>query len=770
MSRLEIRYLGGFEIWAGEERVTGFESRKVRGLAAYVFRQRGRSLERERLAALFWPERGGDSAKRNLRQALYNLKTSLETSLGSADAVPLEVDTSTVRALPGPELWLDVERFETALRAQESSGDPRFLTEAVQLYRGDFLAGLTIGDSIEFEEWLVEEQEQLRQAALSALKALVQSHLEARSWAIAVRYCHQLLSIDPLSEEGHRTLMRLHALAGRRSRALTQYEELVRLLDDELGIEPLDETKALYESIRVEEVPLPKATVDVEPVGPLVPLVGRERELERLGEIWSEVRRLGARLTWIVGPDGSGKSRLAKSALRDLGAAPGPTVLLGRTPEGPKLALRALREALTNTCKYEPEAVENVLALGSREVLRHLARLVPRLVEIEPALAPEDDEDVPDLTADDLLQAVAVFLESLARRGDSGLQGVVLFLDDLQRADRATVDLLARLPERLGRLPVWLLAATEGPEPPIDLPDADVLTLAPLDAAQMVELSEGLLEGGDAQRLGRFLHTQSAGSPLAATHWINLLWDHGGLAPRPGGRWSLEESLDEIGTFEPTGADEIARARAQVLPPSTRRLAVLAAVFGPCFDSDDLHRIEGEAPEVVSANLEVLLKRWLLRVNLGYWADSRKDRDVALWTSTHHSQVFEFAHDSLATALRELPLPERRAIIHRRIADDFTQRSDGDPLVVAHHLLSAGALERAIDYLEQGARRARSLGAYDVARQAYEQALDAFDTVDREAAARGNPRLDPERRAALERQLSASSTTVAQARPTPARE
>lgn len=754
MSRLKIRYLGGFEIWAGEERVTGFESRKVRGLAAYVFRQRGRSLERERLAALLWPERSGDSAKRNLRQALYNLKTSLETSLGSADAVPLEVDTTTVRALPGPQTWLDVEQFETALRSQPPDGDLQALTEAVQLYRGDFLAGLIIGDSIEFEEWLVEEQEQLRQAALSALKSLVQSHLEARSWAIAVRYCHQLLSIDPLSEEGHRTLMRLHALAGRRSRALAQYEELVRLLDEELGIEPLDETRALYESIRVEEVPLPKEIVDVEPVGPLVPLVGRGEELERLAEIWSQVRRSGARLTWIVGPDGCGKSRLAKSALRGLGTAPGPTVLLGRTPDGPKLALAALREALVNACKYEPEAIGNILALASRETLRNLARLVPRLVEIEPALAAEDDE-APDLDGDALLETMAVFLESLARTGDTGLQGVVLFLDDLGRADRATLDLLARLPERLDRLPVWLLAVATGPEPPIPDDDADVLRLAPLDEDEMVELSAGLLGGADAQRLGRFLHVQSAGSPLAATHWINLLWDHGALSPRPGGRWSLEESLDEIGSFEPTGVDEIARARIQALPPSTRRLAVLAAVFGTCFDSEDLHRTEGEAPEVVAANLEVLLKRWLLRVNLGYWADSRRDRDVALWTSSHRSQMFEFAHDSLAAAVRELPLPERRAIIHRRIADELTHRDGVEPLLVAHHLLGAGAPERALDHLERGARRARSLGAHDVARGAWARALEAFDAADEAAIERGAPRPDPARRAALSAALDA---------------
>jgi hypothetical protein len=99
-------------------------------------------------------------------------------------------------------------------------------------------------------------------------------------------------------------------------------------------------------------------------------------------------------------------------------------------------------------------------------------------------------------------------------------------------------------------------------------------------------------------------------------------------------------------------------------------------------------------------------------------------------------------------------------LIHRRIADDLTHRGTADPLIVAHHLLGAGSYERAVNYLEQGARRARFLGSRDVARQAYEQALEAFDAVDREAGERGTPRPDPTHREELERALDTLAEPV----------
>ena len=76
-SRLRVMLLGGFEVWHDGRLQRGFESQKVRALLAYLLLNRGRSFSRDTLATFFWPDRDDEAARRNLRQALYNLRESL---------------------------------------------------------------------------------------------------------------------------------------------------------------------------------------------------------------------------------------------------------------------------------------------------------------------------------------------------------------------------------------------------------------------------------------------------------------------------------------------------------------------------------------------------------------------------------------------------------------------------------------------------------------------------------------------------------------------
>src|SRR5690606_12021914 len=134
---------------------------------------------------------------------------------------------------------------------------------------------------------------------------------------------------DPLHEPAHRHLMSLYALAGQQAAALRQYEQAATLLDEELGVEPEEETTALYEAIRTRQLgpaadgpqtgpALPRA--DAAARGPRhnlpaesTPFVGREEELAYLERCLETPE---ARLVTLVGPGGIGKTRLALAAAR----------------------------------------------------------------------------------------------------------------------------------------------------------------------------------------------------------------------------------------------------------------------------------------------------------------------------------------------------------------------------------------------------------------------------------------------------------------------
>src|SRR5262249_9598232 len=144
-----------------------------------------------------------------------------------ASALVLEGDTV---ALAIEAATVDVAEFErTAAR-----GDLAGLSSAADLYRGDLLAGLPNLESA-FEEWLLPERERLRELAIEVLAKLLGHHRRAGDIESALHTALRLLTLDPLLEAAHRTVMRLYAEHGRRADALKQYQLCKDALARHLG-------------------------------------------------------------------------------------------------------------------------------------------------------------------------------------------------------------------------------------------------------------------------------------------------------------------------------------------------------------------------------------------------------------------------------------------------------------------------------------------------------------------------------------------------------
>ena len=322
MPQLAVQLFGALHVTLDGAALT-FRYGKVRALLAYLAAESDRPHTRGTLAGLLWPDSPEDAARRNLSQALFQLRQTL----GQASLASLEITRDTLQFNSTPDQHVDATAFDRLVAAcaahphtsiETCEPCARRLQQAVDLYRDDFLQQFQIDDSLAFEEWLLFKREDLHRRALRALSQLTAYHVQCHAHAEVLRYAQRQLQLEPWREEAHRQVMQALADSGQRTAALAQYETCRRVLIEELGVEPAAETTALYERLKtadnsrpvtppIEPRPQRRATLPVS----LTPFLGRDQELSQLAQLLANP---DCRLVTLIGPGGIGKTRLALQA------------------------------------------------------------------------------------------------------------------------------------------------------------------------------------------------------------------------------------------------------------------------------------------------------------------------------------------------------------------------------------------------------------------------------------------------------------------------
>ncbi|NUQ37753.1 MAG: tetratricopeptide repeat protein [Caldilineales bacterium] len=313
MSRLELHFLGVPQITLDGKPIAT-DRRKAVALLAYLALADG-ACSRERLAALFWPDYDTASASAYLRRTLWEINHMLGPGW-------IEANRQAVSLPQGDTLWLDVAAFRHLTSA---TGDIPALSAAVALHRDTFLTGFSLQDAPDFDDWQRFQTEALCGELASAYERLAAAHEAAGDPEQALATAQRWLQIDRLHEPAHRLIMRLCAQAGQRTAALRQYEACRAALAAELGVEPEPATLTLYHRIRSGELapaaiappaPMQPAAVPMATAAtvlpiPATPFLGRAQEL---AEITAQILQPHCRLLTLIGPGGSGKTRLALAA------------------------------------------------------------------------------------------------------------------------------------------------------------------------------------------------------------------------------------------------------------------------------------------------------------------------------------------------------------------------------------------------------------------------------------------------------------------------
>jgi DNA-binding SARP family transcriptional activator len=246
--------LGRFEVRIGEQIVIdgGWGRRKALALLKLLALQKDRSIHRECVLEMLWPELTPLAAGNNLRKKLHYLRGRLD---GHAAANSL-VDREGEMLVLSPDVTIDVDEFElAAAKACSQRDDPALYHQALDLYRTDLLP------EDAYVPWTESRREELRSLHIRLLWEVTRLHEDRGEADAAIRCLTKLAEIEPLDEEAHRSLMRQHTEIGRRDLALRQYDRCREALKAELGVPPAEATVDLHHEISVGRLSPPTSSL-----------------------------------------------------------------------------------------------------------------------------------------------------------------------------------------------------------------------------------------------------------------------------------------------------------------------------------------------------------------------------------------------------------------------------------------------------------------------------------------------------------------------------
>ncbi|MEM7118675.1 MAG: BTAD domain-containing putative transcriptional regulator [Chloroflexota bacterium] len=312
--QLSLSLLGSFSLKIDGQTVPESRTQKNEALLTYLVVESDRTHRREQLMGVLFPKVTTRYASENLRQTLSRLRRAIKDK--QANPSFLIISRESVGFNLASSFYCDLHDFERRLlgcQQHENQRDNRCpacllqMEQAIDLYRGDFLTGLSLATSNVFERWAATQRKKLRQEAIETLDILVQIYLERGDYEKAIDTVRRLITIDPLNEVANQQLMRLLARTGKRTQALERYKKLAQQFKDELGVEPEPMTTALRDqiiSLPYTERPHQLPSADGH-------FVGRQ---EMLAQIHSHFAANKGRLLTLVGGGGIGKTRLAVEA------------------------------------------------------------------------------------------------------------------------------------------------------------------------------------------------------------------------------------------------------------------------------------------------------------------------------------------------------------------------------------------------------------------------------------------------------------------------
>lgn len=448
-------------------------------------------------------------------------------------------------------------------------------------------------------------------------------------------------------------------------------------------------------------------------------LAGRDMECSVIDAAIERVAATGrGKLLLIEGTSGVGKSvlsRYASSRAASMGFRIAATIC---EPFHEGMSFFPVREIM-----------RQITETGSPE---HDIRIIYGPQSVETSMAGLAESDGIDASArrDALLATFANLVIGIAHRDERA--GLLLVVDDLERADPGTVDSLLCLLARLAEAPVVVVGTFRSDDPAIRTTghslapllraagraadDATTMVVEPVGKEHMRSLAAAILEG-EAELPTKFLDhlwRETEGNPLFCREILRVLQDErsdgGATLRRDDGVWRLTGEL--VGWQTPPSVEDAIRSRLELIDNAPRAELERASVIGKRFAFDLMVQI-AEANEVdLLGLLEECISLSLIQEASG------------------HDDAFEFTHGKIRDVLYDSMSRIRRRRLHSVVADALVGMRDvvrGDwEALIGDHLYRAARFGEAAPYLVEAARKLIQLSASSEAARLLDQSLSAY--------------------------------------------
>lgn len=607
------------------------------------------ATSRSRLAGLLWADSTEESARNSLRQRFYRLRNLVGQDF-IVSTEPLRLD---------PNLSVDVVQFESLMFTGEFAA-------ALEL-EGEFLEGVDFDDCPELSEWVLAARERLEAGRREALIGEATRLEKAGDYTAALGRAKQVLLRDPISEDAHRRLMRLHYLAGDRPAAMRAFEQCQTVLETELGVKPLFETldlaKLIFQGDTLPQtVPPERLGIPIQILRPPV-LVGRAQEWLQLEAAWQAGFGVIVR-----GEAGVGKTRL----LQDFCASKGAFISLEGRPGDKGIGYATVSRSL----KRIFELHENLEPVPW--VRRELSRVVPNLEAEAPSAIGSDTEKIR------FFSGIVELLKELAARG---VQAILA--DDLQFMDAASLELWQYV--STSEVASHTCSAYRRFELEKELEDSllqtqhTLIELLPLGTDGLNQLLSHL-EIPDVTSLAVSLEQYTGGNPMYVLETIKNLLETGGI------QRGLPQHFPP-----PQKIGALIRHRLERLSSGALRLARVAAVAGADFSLSLATRVlEVNALELSEPLLEL------------------ETAQVLIGERFAHDLIFEATLEGVPKSIQQL--------VHQKTAV-YLEKHGGNPARIAQHWLAAGDEARAVPWIIKAQQAVAELGLFQESTRQLEEAL-----------------------------------------------
>ncbi|MBI3151299.1 MAG: tetratricopeptide repeat protein [Chloroflexi bacterium] len=669
MPGLSVQLLGGFNLTYNDQEIKALRAERLILLLSYLFLNSEKPIPRKQLAFTFWADTTEEQARTNLRNLFHHLRKAFP----EIDTF-LEIEGQTVQWKSDAAIELDVAEFKSALakakNAKDDSTRIAHFKEAINIYRGELLPGY-------YEDWVLSHREEVHQSYLTSLSQLAKLLENSRQYEEAIEVTNRLIRSESLNESAYQLAMRLHALNDDRAGALQAYHACVTVMRRELDMEPSEEIKTLYEQL-VRSAETPSAMREQEKATAEIKLVGRKQEWGQLKEAWNFIQKNQARMILLRGESGIGKTRLAEELTTWVQRQGFFTAFARAYPAEGELAYGAVTLWLRSLSLNHLQEVWKI----------EVARLLPEL----------QNKKLPAPGALSEAWQQQRFHEGLARAA-LGSQPLLLILDDIQWADRKTLEWLRFLFRFDSQARFMLLATARNEDLANDNALHDLIDslrqdeqYAEIPLQRFLEnetflLAEQISQNKISRDTAAMIQQQTEGLPLFIVELTRS-----GLHVDNASRASLPDRLLVA-----------LKERLSTLTDLSRNAAEAAAVTERDFSAALLAQVADLNEADLLASLDELWQRHILR-------ESERGR-------------YDFSHDKLREYIYNSLSPARRQSLHKRVAEALTELEPDDFWGRANHLEKSGALREASEAYFHAAKREAEQASYPAAYKGFSNVL-----------------------------------------------